>query len=115
MLSKNSPAIVVAVIVDNEEADVPFEDAAIDEGPSEEIGFWISGWRDASRGCTIPDTDCKRAAILFASLYDISGWDEVDDEVKDVLVGRGSTAALEVRGEPVSDIVCLSQINSHSS
>ena len=59
----------------------------------------------------IPDTDCKRAAILVASLYDISGWDEVED----VLIGRGSTAALEVRGEPVSDIVSLSQINSHIS
>jgi len=115
MLSKNSPTIVVAVIVDEEEADVPSKDAAIDEGPAEERGFWIFSWRDASRGCTIPDTDYKRAAILFASLYDISGWDEVEDEVEDVLVGRGSTAASEVRGEPVSDIVCLSQFNSHSS
>ena len=115
MLSKNSPAIVMAVIVDEEEADIPSEDAAIDEGPAEERGFWISGWWDASRGCTIPDINCKRAAILFASLFDISGWDEIKDEVEDVLVGRGSTAASEVRGEPVSDIVSLSQINSHSS
>jgi len=43
MLSKNSPAIVMAVIVDEEEADIPSEDAAIDEGPAEERGFWISG------------------------------------------------------------------------
>ena len=82
MLSKNSLAIVVAVIVDEEEADVPSKDAAIDEGPAEERGFWISGWWDASRGCTIPDINCKRAAILFASLYDISGWNEMKSRMK---------------------------------
>jgi len=35
--------MVVAVLVDNNKADVPSKDAAIDEGPVEESGFWISG------------------------------------------------------------------------
>ena len=43
MLSKNLPTMVVAVLVDEEEADVPSKDAVIDEGLAEESGFWISG------------------------------------------------------------------------
>jgi len=92
--------MVVAVLVDEGEADVPSEDATIDEGPAEERGFWISSWWDTSKGCTILDTDCRRAATLSVLLFDIGGWDEVED----VFIGGGSTAASEVQGESVSDI-----------
>ena len=44
MRSKNLPAMVVAVLVVEDEADVPSKDAAIDEGSAKESGFWNSGW-----------------------------------------------------------------------
>jgi len=112
MLSKNSPAMVVAVLVDKDEGDVPSsKDATIDKGPAEESRFWISIWWDASRGCIIPDTDCRRVAFLFVSLLDINNW----DAVKDVLIGGGSTGASKVWGKPVSDISKSAKINLYSS
>ena len=92
MRSKNLPAMVVAVLVVEDEADVPSKDAAIDEGSAKESGFWNSGWWDAKRGCTIPDTNCRRTAILFESSLNISA----QDAVEDVVIGGGSTGDSEV-------------------